>query len=360
MVKNRNVVAVLLLAIALVGPHAYAGPCDEPDVAWSFQWENDSFPGASRSSSDRFYTNGIRVTRSRNGAGNKLFNSILDRLWFPSKEEGGDEFCSRTALRVGHQFYTPQSITRESLDVNDRPYAGLFYVSNNLAKASKPDPEFPSSPSVIRSAELQLGFVGPAAGARGIQTEWHALSFIDAPKPLGWHNQIPNEIVANINLTASRRIAGPRYFDIIARADAGIGTIFTGARVGATMRVGNYLASFPYQRIEPAMLTRAFTSLAEEATVKSKPPDLVWWVFAGADGELVLRDVFLDGTLFSSSHGVDAERFRSILNAGIHLEYKGHAVDLMWVNHSKEFSTQSPGIDRHEYLSIGYSRGFGK
>ena len=33
--------------------------------------------------------------------------------------------------------------------------------------------------------------VGPAALGREIQSGWHKL--IDSPKPMGWHNQIPNE-----------------------------------------------------------------------------------------------------------------------------------------------------------------------
>lgn len=335
--------------------------CSEPERQWSFQWENDSFPSASRNGSDRFYTNGIRISRSRQGEGIGFLNTVLDKLWFSSHAESSDLFCSRSGFRFGHQFYTPQTIVSTQLDVNDRPYAGFVYGAITLGKASRPEAGLNGSATVLRTAELQFGVVGPAAGARGIQSEWHRVTLIDAPTPLGWHNQIPNEPVVNVNLTAARRMQFGKYFDLVPQIDVGMGTVFTGGKVRATLRVGNYLKSFPYNRIHPKVQIKPMA--AQNALSAGRPgphPRFTWWLFAGVEGEIVLHDIFLDGTVFSDSHSVDKKTFRTILTTGLHLEYRKYEVDLMWVTHSKEFETQAIGIDRHEYLSINLGWKFGK
>lgn len=150
------------------------------------------------------------------------------------------------------------------------------------------------------------------------------------------------------------------WLDTTPQIDASVGTVFTGARLRATLRAGNFLKTFPYMRAEPTVVTNtAFNSKYRSSSTTTGEPRVVWWLFLGAEGELVLHDIFLDGTVFSSSHSVDAKSFRTILTAGFHLQYKTHNIDLMWVTHSKEFETQAIGIDRHEYLSIGYGWSFG-
>ncbi len=346
----------VLFVVAGIGPSLAAddpGPCSNESVRWSFQWENDSFPGASREGSDRFYTNGVRLTRTKNGDGNRLLKRLLDQVWFPDESGRPAEFCLRSGIRIGHQFYTPQTITSSQLDEQDRPYAGLLYGTLLLAQASRSEESSPDSPTVVRSAELQFGVVGPAAGGRTLQSEWHRLSFIDAPIPRGWHHQLPNEPVVNLNMSAARRFPISRQFDVVHKFDASVGTIFTGARLRATARYGNDLRRFPYNRVEPTIMKFDSTS-ADAKSLSLQEPGIAWWLFVGAEGEAVVHDIFLDGTLFSDSHSFDSRNFRTVVTAGLHFELRSFVIDLMWVSHSKEFETQATGVDRHEYMSLNF------
>ncbi|MFN2357515.1 MAG: lipid A-modifier LpxR family protein, partial [Desulfotignum sp.] len=66
-------------------------------------------------------------------------------------------------------------------------------------------------------------------------------------------------------------------------------------------------------------------------------------LFAGARAEAVLRDIFLDGNTFTSSHSVDKKPLVAEFSAGIAATYKRIKLTYRHVFRTKQFDNQSRG-----------------
>ena len=81
---------------------------------------------------------------------------------------------------------------------------------------------------------------------------------------------------------------------------ASLGNIWTGANVGLTVRLGQDLSvDFGPPHIRP--------NLSGPGSFDSARP-FAWYLFAGAEGRLVARNIFLDGNTVADSHSVTKER----------------------------------------------------
>lgn len=342
----------LKLALAAILALGAPATAQAPRFAsWQLQWENDAF--AAFSGSDEHYTNGIRFSF--------LFNP--QRVDTPGRvERFGRSWCIRTPLcgrdaegnklgpqpvnwgfGIGQSIYTPERLEIVELIETDRPYAGYLYGSMQLFVRTDTDatPGSQENRPTQNYFELQVGIVGPEAGAESAQTEIHEL--IDDELPMGWDNQLPTEPTVQL-LYQWRRKIGNHRLDVIPNLGTALGTVAVYANAGATARFGLNLSDFPVFNLAPTAV----------------PPNLKFedweaYLFIGGEGRAIAHNIFLDGTLFSDSHSVDKESFVYDLKAGFLLRYKKWQLSYTFTRRGDEFSPNFDDDGRHDYGSVAFT-----
>ena len=209
--------AILLIIIVftlflLFSPDVNGATFNHPSISYTV--ENDGLLGT-----DRGYTSGLFV--SLNSKASKIDNPILPQVLLSS---GGKGNYSATAYRqwkltLGQQIWTPTDISgKEPLD-KDRPYAGLVFIKAKMMEQRS---------NVADKYSIMLGTVGPRAMAEESQTSVH--NIIGSKEPVGWHQQIENELVFSF---AFERQA------LFYRAATGDGKLHEIA-LGSRVQIGNY------------------------------------------------------------------------------------------------------------------------
>ncbi len=341
----RQAVATLLFSVIAHAGHAGdaitpAVPPKEPADAkptggvWTFINENDLYSIKNR---DRHYSNGVRLAW------------ISDDNDVPEWSRGLPSFLplldpavrQRIGWAVGHNLYTPQDKESRDYIPDDRPYAAWLY--GGMALQSESDTR-------LDTIELDIGVIGPAALGKPIQNNYHPL--VGAKKAYGWNNQLKNE--PGIVLSGERKWRVmkelPVYdlgIDMIPHVSGSVGNIFTYAGAGATFRFGDDLKSdFGPPRIRPA--------LPGSDAFKSRDT-FGWYLFAGGEGRLVVRDIFLDGNTFTDSHNISKKPIVGDFQAGFALLFERFRVTFTQVMRTKEFDAQ----DRPDFFgSISLSARF--
>lgn len=317
---------------------------DEPRFgSCQLYWENDSFlPGET---TDEYYTNGFKLAWMHNPnreGGVPEWSRKLMGLWCEGNflcPDGDPEYGYGHAL--GQNMYTPNDLTNPNPQPDDRPWAGYLYYS----WISEVTHRLADQQDVQNLFELQVGLVGPGAGARFAQTAIHELNFLDAPKPLGWSNQLRNEPTVNLNYQWRKKI-GSETFDIVPNFGFGLGTVMTFANAGATMRIGRHIQSFPQLLITPA---NAATKL---------PEPLEYYIFVGGDGRFVAHNIFLDGNTFRDGQEINLDRndFVFDLKAGFAVRYKAWRFDYTWVRRGEELKPPRGRRDgEHTFGAVAFS-----
>ena len=313
-------------------------PVCDASTACEFQLyiENDSFgPGT-----DRYYTNGIKF-----GGGVSAKSFIEHVLKVPAERvlqqitdnRGNTQF----GLFLGQNLYTPQTHRRVGGATAGPAVGGMAVCRRRGAKCR-------GQPAANRGARSRHG--GPAALGRLVQTEWHRL--VNADKPLGWRNQLRNEPGILLAYFEKLRYGPSSGVQVVPHFGATVGNVMTLVRTGGIVRVGHNMSGFGPDTIEPggAMLQRTRQHDAPSA----RAPE--WYVFAGVDGRLVARNIFLDGNSFRDSASVDRRVFVHDFKAGFSLRLAPVRLSFTHVQRSAEFSTPlgSSGKQRFQSLNVGW------
>ncbi len=323
----------LAFRVALIGLllAAAAHAADEPDARGTFSVivENDLFGRGT----DRHYTHGTRFAwLSAPGDVPDTVAGWAARL--PLFATGGTR---RVSYSVGQNIFTPSDITVETLQVNDRPYAGWLYGAVGLVS---------DTGQRLDNLELMVGVVGPWSLAGQTQDFVHDL--IGSADPRGWDHQLDNE--PGLVLTYERKWRRWRNLDLLGleadlspRVGASVGNVFTHLETGVTVRLGDNLpADYGPPRIRPSLPGSDFFL----------PTDgLGWYLFAGIGGRLVARNIFLDGNTFSDSHHVTRKIWVGDLQAGIALTYGRTRVAFTQIVRSPEFDGQD-AVDSFGAISL--------
>lgn len=294
--------------------------------------ENDFLAGT-----DRYYTNGLKVGFGVPIEAVKKFLDVPSR-WIL------DRFSNEKAqlnygLFLGQSMYTPRSITVREPQPFDRPWAAWLYLGGVVQRVEG---------NRLDTVEIDVGAVGPAALGKEVQTRWHEL--VGAPRPLGWHNQIPNEPAFLVTyLHKQKHDFGTDYVEWIPHVGATLGTVMTLARAGGTVRAGRNMTGFGPNSIEPGGTLLQNTRRQHE---KGARKDLEWYGFLGADFRLVGRNIFLDGTLLRDSPGVDSRDFVYDWTAGLSARYREVRVSLTRLRRSEEFTTPLGGGGKQTFYSL--------
>lgn len=343
---------------------------ENSDVWFSLDWENDAFLF---SGSDRYYTNGLRLTWRLVDRSFSVRDVKTSRLipWPTFNQdaaavddlEGEDEntrnsrlFRTTYGMRVGQNMYTPSDITLppDAIDPMDRPYGAWLY-----AGAFK---ELYDRTGRYWRYGLDVGCIGPCA--QGEQAQKFVHEIIGSKEPVGWDSQARNEL--GVVFHVENR---PAVYDITDNLEvspkltANIGNIFLNGSMGGMVRFGRLKSlyfgpGFP-PKIDPALAdARQVKPAAKSETVTPKPADIrQFYLYVIFDARLVAYNALLEGGLFRS-HGPHTVSNRPVVfdtELGIAYAREKHSIIYSRVMRSTEVREQDWKFDHHKFGRVHIS-----
>jgi hypothetical protein len=285
----------------------------------SLKVENDILSGGS----DGHYTSGIEL-----GWG---FKPQADH-WLRSMAElvpgWSAEAVDAASYRFGHQIYTPEDIERSDLQSKDRPYAGLMFAGFSIFKDEQLQ-------GWRETGELgvDIGMVGPAAGAKKIQKGVHKLTGSDEPE--GWSHQLRNEPFVNLSYEQrwwlQSKLAG---LEVEYGPSAGFaaGNLYTYASSGLGVRIGQGLE-------RSAAIPAVAPSFGANQYFK-EGGGFAWYGFANVQGRYMAQNMLLDGNTWKDSASVNRRDWVGDAQAGVAVSFDSWQATLSTVWRTHEFEGQ--------------------
>jgi lipid A 3-O-deacylase len=267
--------------------------------------ENDSL----YFNSDKHYTQGLRLSNLGPDIGGQSawqgpFNLLSDIA--PVFSQDGAKSSRRYSMLFGQSIFTPKNLTLKPPDPHDRPYGGWLYGGVSLLQET--------NERMLENFEVDLGVVGPGALGKQVQNNFHQLIGVGQAK--GWSNQIQHEVGGMLSYERLWRLPligdGTDGLDVVPQVGATVGNVFTYGDAGGMIRIGkNLRADYGPARIRPALSgTDYFNSdLLDD--------NFGFYVFAGAQGRVVGRNIFLDGNSFRQSPQIRKKTLVADLQAGV-------------------------------------------
>jgi hypothetical protein len=291
-------------------------------------FENDLFYNT-----DRDYTNGTEFTWTPSGIGQENLPAPVADLvpGFLDPEQ------IRASYSLGQLMFTPEQTELFTPPPTERPYAGFLYGALALTDEAN-------------QLRLQVGMVGPASLAADAQKFVHAVRGLELPQ--GWHAQLRDEpgLVATYERTQDiGRIAGKegQALDVKTHFGGAAGNVFDYANIGAMARLGFNL---PDDDGPPRIGPAPPDSYAYEPTAQ-----LGAYLFAGLEGRLVARNLFLDGNSFRTGPHVAKEPDVTDISLGGAIAFQNFRLSFTHVFRSREFRTQQ---DPDQFGSLSLSANF--
>ena len=313
----------------------------------SLYWENDAL-----AKTDSNYTNGVKLTwvspwfswrpdDPGRAAAAHWYESLAATLPFVY----APGFHSALFIAAGHNIYTPDDLHRETLIVDDRPYAGYAYLGIGFLKKGA---------RTMDTLEVDVGLVGRHSYAQDLQEEVHKRVGNDEPR--GWANQLSDEPTLEIIYERKWKVlkteTGRQWgFDLIPHVGGRVGNVYIYANAGAEFRFGwNRPNDYGTCPIRPGCET---SRLPDDEGLSASGEFGVFF-FLAADGRAILRDIFLDGNTFQDSHSVDRKPFVADLSAGLGFALYDWKVTYAAVYRTKQFDSQPRGEEIFGSLLISY------
>lgn len=284
----------------------------------SYTYANDLF-----FRTDYYFTQGMALT---------LVHPALARLplryVLPSGPQGSTQ---RHGLALRYDGFTPLRIQDPFIRLGDRPYAAYLYASFFRGSTH------PTRRQRLTSS-LEIGFIGPAAGGKELQTAIHRVT--GNAEPRGWDFQIRNAPIVGYRLGFEKQLGALRHADLVGSTEAAAGTLHTYAATGVRIRAG---------RLKPCFAN--FEAAHSVAT--AGPPRWQLYGQATLEGRLIGYDATLQGGLFAANpYTLPASDVRRAIlrsSGGVVLAFGGtsFAATATWV--SPEFAGGRP----HRWGQIG-------
>ncbi len=288
-------------AVGATGASPSSVECDPKKTAceghdFHVLFENDLFSEAlGLGHSDRWYTNGIKLMLTRQGAiaPLRLLADVADTVTPLARRIIGSDITEfQSGYAAGQLMFTPANILQTAPQPRDRSWGAFLYVGSILqASARHQDGRLVTDD--VRTAEVDVGLIGPPALGEQTQTEVHKAFGYNLPR--GWANQLPAE--GAIQATYSRAVRYQlnaqsgiaRYVDLSTHRGFAVGTLFDSVNAGITARIGGNLAGAPIGTIERPSLANF------------KPTQNNLYAMLGFDLKAVAHNTFVDGSLFRGS-----------------------------------------------------------
>jgi lipid A 3-O-deacylase len=176
-------------------------------------YENDYF-----SKNDIYYTQGINIEFTNAALAR---NPLSKLLWKFGEIKYG--------FAAEHLGFTPTSISHNEVLTGDRPFAAClffktFSISNDVEK------------SMHLSSTLTTGVIGPAAGGKEFQSAIHR--WINDTQPLGWTNQIRNDLILNYEIVLEKKLSAMEHILLSIKSGIKAGTLSDKIFGGASLMTG--------------------------------------------------------------------------------------------------------------------------
>lgn len=204
-------------------PHDGRTTSDTPTRIFRIYEDNDFINIRGRGTDDA-YTNGTRL--------DYFYMPKHPPKWFIDRAmpKAGDSSVNAYGWGVMQLMYTPDDITDPNYQPNDYPWSAALVATHTLYS-------YNPSKKYDFQTELELGVIGPAALGRQAQTAVHGM--IQYIKPLGWSHQFHNDVLANVNFTAEKQLAGNgSSLEFIAGGKASAGTMMNSLTLYPMLRFG--------------------------------------------------------------------------------------------------------------------------
>ncbi len=302
--------------------------------------ENDYFGGT-----DQNYSNGAKLswqTGDLTDWGQTGWrSSFLHALPFVNRPDTQKNF----GFTIGQSIYTPSDTDATVPDPSDRPYAGWSYLEVSFISKTARRADIVS---------IQAGIVGPSSLVEDTQRIVH--EWFDDEVPQGWDHQLRDEPGVNLIYERRYRLVSRTLWDgvgmdFIPHGGASLGNVQTHANLGATARLGLNLPS------------DFGVALARGGAIGASPVDDLdprvsayrdfgFFVFAGAEGRAVGRDIFLDGNTWKDGPSVDREIFVADIMTGLGVIAGRWQLTGAFVHRTKEFETQPDPWSRFGSITL--------
>jgi len=246
--------------------------------------ENDIFTG-----SDKRYTHGTRITYEHN-----------DLYW-----------------SIGQNIYTPEDITLEVPAVDDRPYAGVLYLSLHGTKFTEDGRTTSGYSKRFHQLNVSIGIVGDYSLADKTQIFVHSL--IDSREPKGWDYQVDDMFLLQADFKLHEDMLRTRYFNSTIYMAGEIGTIKSYTGIGGTLLAGYNI---------PRIINQP---------IASKVSDYSLFVFT----DLLGKNVFYNHLLESDHTDIIREEMVLEARGGVGIAYKYLEFRFTYTYRSEEFKEQN-------------------
>lgn len=290
----RSLALFLAAAVVAFGAHA-----ESADSVLALSMDNDLF---APTQTDRDYTAGVAMTYSSNSE--QFINNpvsrvsqSLDRYVLPYL--GGQvEKPNSTALEFGVYGFTPEEIGQSVIDLSDRPYSSLVYLSSSQSyQTLGADSGWTTS--------MTLGVLGLDVFKSG-QNAVHKV--VGSERARGWGHQISNGGEPTFRYSAAYHqyldASEPnRQFKVTYFGSVGYLT-----EIGAALVFRDGLISSPDNRFNPELM-----AYGERATGVSAPGGRENYFWGGMSVKARAYNAFLQGQFRDSDHELDANDLNILL-----------------------------------------------
>jgi lipid A 3-O-deacylase len=276
-------------------------------------------------STDRYYTNGLRLDYRRTLDASKGLGKLLS-------EAGLDPQNFLVGMKLGQDIYTPRSTIWVRTKNYDRPYAGWLFTGGYL--------NYNISKSALMHFDMEVGVTGEWSKAKELQQLWHKAFQFD--EPLGWDHQISNRVGTNILIRFTKEILYTRNFSLLTESMAQTGCMFRSLSQDATIRIGK--------------LNRLSNSSYRNLKLLDKQHKREWFLFAGLGARYSFHNTFIEGSRsrdeFTTTKGMIP--FKVITSYGIN-----YAFPRCNISYSvTELSPEVVGGLRHRFGLVAFNYRF--
>lgn len=321
---TQMLLAAALVAVA-ISPMVSAGEADDR-IAYYARLDNDAVAG-----SDQGYSSGAEfglitptISDFQDPRLSPLVRTINRQLaWLQPR--GFED--NNVVFTMGHGIFTPQDWRLREPDPRDRPYAGVLVLGVNYNGRNG---------DVMHATTLNVGLVGPSAGAEQLQDFVH--DFTGGKRFQGWDHQLQDEPVFRIlHQRLHKWIVANSIWktDVIVHGGGSVGNLATFANFGAELRFGPSLpdnfGSAPALPVSENTAPLRGARFAEELQVHG---------FITADARYVFHDITLDGNTWKDSASVERRDMVADLGVGVAALWRGWKIGVAHYFRTKEFSRQ--------------------
>ncbi|UQB42882.1 lipid A deacylase LpxR family protein [Thiomicrospira microaerophila] len=324
--KSARDLAMALVLLVCFSQVAAFDTIQQTDNRYRFVLTNDN-DSLALLSTDRLYTNGIRLTMTHNSANQApIWLQTLGQWlpWFPSHQP------TRHAYTIGQSMFTPEDMSQSEFLPDDRLYAGWLYVTTDLSSIN--DNKFDIF-------SLTLGIVGPDSQAEASQKGIHQL--IGAEDPKGWNNQLDNAVGFNLAYQRSWRVFKVQrnhhsLFDLTPYVSGALGSIYRYAGTGINLRFGpNLMDEYGLPKFQFGLPITNLLAL-------SRSKHFNWYGFSGIEVRYVEHNYFLKGnSALTRQSQIQPNPWIGQFQVGVVFDWSRFSLTLNQMLQTKEYTTQT-------------------